>query len=199
MGLERIALRAAEGGDELRHRSLRADHAARSKTVSGHTYGGDMEDDLDTAVRVLCDHARASTFLISDGVIPSNEGRGYVLRRIIRRAIRFGRKLPTPVLLTHLVDSVIEAMGDAYPELRERREAIVKTLESEEERFSRTLTTGMERVGQVLDDVRHRGETTLGGAESVPPLRHLRHPHRPHRRDGGGRGRHARPRRLRGR
>src|SRR5687768_18590744 len=124
-----------------------------------------MERDLDTAVRVLADHARASTFLISDGVIPSNEGRGYVLRRIIRRAIRFGRKLPSPVLLTHLVDSVNEAMGDAYPELRERHQAIAKIITSEEERFSRTLTTGMERVGQVLDDVRQRGETTLGGAE----------------------------------
>jgi alanyl-tRNA synthetase len=135
------------------------------ETISGHAYKGDMEDDLDTAVRVLADHARASSFLISDGVIASNEGRGYVLRRIIRRAIRFGRKLPNAVLLTNLVDSVIEAMGDAYPDLRDRREAIVKTLESEEERFSRTLTTGMERVGQVLDDVRHRGETTLGGAE----------------------------------
>jgi alanyl-tRNA synthetase len=133
--------------------------------ISGYGYKADMDDDLDTAVRVLCDHARASTFLISDGVIASNEGRGYVLRRIIRRAIRFGRKLPTAVVLSQLVDSVIEAMGEAYPELRERREAVMKTLEAEEERFSRTLTTGMERVGQALDDVRHRGETTLGGAE----------------------------------
>src|SRR6185503_10563074 len=82
-----------------------------------------------------------------------------------RRAIRFGRKLPNAVLLTHLVDSVIEAMGDAYPELHSRREAVLKTLAAEEERFSRTLTTGMERVGQILDDVRHRGETTLEGAE----------------------------------
>ncbi|HEX6160785.1 MAG TPA: alanine--tRNA ligase, partial [Thermoanaerobaculia bacterium] len=131
--------------------------------LSGHTYGGKMEDDLDTAVRVLCDHARAATFLISDGVIPSNEGRGYVLRRIIRRAIRFGRKLPKEVFLSHVVDAVLEAMGDAYPELRDRREAILRTLESEEERFSRTLTTGIERVGQLLDDVRGRGERVLGG------------------------------------
>jgi alanyl-tRNA synthetase len=133
--------------------------------LGGHEYTADMENDLDTAVRVLCDHARSASFLISDGVIPSNEGRGYVLRRIIRRAIRFGRKLPNAVLLTHLVDSVVAAMGDAYPDLRDRREAIARTLESEEERFARTLTTGMERVGQVLDDVRQRGETTLGGAE----------------------------------
>ncbi|HJW94890.1 MAG TPA: alanine--tRNA ligase, partial [Thermoanaerobaculia bacterium] len=120
---------------------------------------------LDTAVRVLCDHARAATFLITDGVIPSNEGRGYVLRRIIRRAIRFGRKLPQPVLLTNLVDSVVASMEGAYPELVERREAVILTLSSEEERFSRTLSTGMERVGQVLDDIRARGERTISGEE----------------------------------
>jgi alanyl-tRNA synthetase len=131
----------------------------------GRHYGGDMDDELDTAMRVLCDHARSSTFLIADGVIPSNEGRGYVLRRIIRRGIRFGRKLPTVVVLSSLVDSVIESMGGAYPELNERREAILRTLESEEERFSRTLSSGMERVGAALDDVRARGERTLGGPE----------------------------------
>ena len=164
MGLERLALvlqKANTNYDTDLFQSI----MRRVEEAGGYTYRGDMEDDLDTAVRVLCDHARAATFLISDGVIPSNEGRGYVLRRIIRRAIRFGRKLPNAVLLTHLVDSVIAAMGDAYPELRERREAIVKTLDAEEERFSRTLTVGMERVGQVLDEVRRRGETTLGGAE----------------------------------
>ncbi len=133
--------------------------------ISGYAYRGRMDDELDTAVRVLCDHARASVFLISDGVIPSNEGRGYVLRRIIRRAIRFGRKLPIAVVLSQLVDSVIEAMGGTYPELRERREAILRTLESEEERFSRTLTTGMERVGALLDEVRALGGRTLGGAQ----------------------------------
>ena len=131
----------------------------------GRHYGGDMDDELDTAMRVLCDHARSSTFLIADGVIPSNEGRGYVLRRIIRRGIRFGRKLPKAVVLSSLVDSVIESMGGAYAELNERREAILRTLESEEERFSRTLSSGMERVGAALDEVRARGERTLGGPE----------------------------------
>ncbi|HEV2720920.1 MAG TPA: alanine--tRNA ligase, partial [Thermoanaerobaculia bacterium] len=132
---------------------------------AGRQYGGDMNDELDTAMRVLCDHARSSTFLIADGVIPSNEGRGYVLRRIIRRGIRFGRKLPNAVVLSSLVDSVVESMGGAYSELNDRREAILRTLESEEERFSRTLSSGMERVGAALDDVRARGERTLGGAE----------------------------------
>jgi alanyl-tRNA synthetase len=163
-GLERLAL-VLQGAGTNYDTDVFAPIMKRIEAVSDYAYGGRMEDELDTAVRVLCDHARASSFLISDGVIPSNEGRGYVLRRIIRRAIRFGRKLPKVVLLTQLVDAVIEAMGEAYPELRDRREAVLKTLEAEEERFSKTLTTGMERVGGVLDDVRRRGDTTLGGAE----------------------------------
>jgi len=134
-------------------------------SMSAHEYGGKMDDEYDTAVRVLCDHARSATFLIADGVIPSNEGRGYVLRRIIRRAIRFGRKFAVHVVLSQIVEEVIQTMENAYPELRGRQEAITKTLQAEEERFSRTLSSGMERVGAVLDDVRARGERTLGGAE----------------------------------
>jgi alanyl-tRNA synthetase len=164
MGLERIAsvLQKTNTNYDI---DLFDPIRKRIESASAHPYGGSMDDELDTAVRVLCDHARSVTFLISDGVIPSNEGRGYVLRRIIRRAIRFGRKFTVHVLPSQLVDEVIGAMGEAYPELRERREAVLTTLKSEEERFSRTLTTGMERVGQILDDVRHRGETTLEGAE----------------------------------
>jgi len=134
-------------------------------SMSTHEYGGKMDDEHDTAVRVLCDHARSATFLIADGVIPSNEGRGYVLRRIIRRAIRFGRKFTVHVVLSQIVEEVIQTMENAYPELRGRQEAITKTLQAEEERFSRTLSSGMERVGAVLDDVRARGERILGGAE----------------------------------
>ncbi|HEX7190325.1 MAG TPA: alanine--tRNA ligase, partial [Thermoanaerobaculia bacterium] len=164
MGLERVTsvLQKASTNYDI---DLFKPIIAAIAAIGGYHYQKRMEDELDTAVRVLCDHSRASSFLIADGVIPSNEGRGYVLRRIIRRAIRFGRKLPQPVVLSLLVDSVIDSMGSAYPELHERREAILLTLASEEERFSKTLSVGMERVGSILDDVRARGERTLGGAE----------------------------------
>jgi alanyl-tRNA synthetase len=156
MGLERIAsvLQRVNTNYDI---DLFEPIIRRIQASTAHVYGGKMDDDLD--------HGRAVTFLISDGVVPSNEGRGYVLRRIIRRAIRFGRKFTTPVVPSQMVDEVIEAMGDAYPDLRDRRGAILKTLEAEEERFSRTLTVGIERVGQLLDEVRARGERTLGGAE----------------------------------
>jgi alanyl-tRNA synthetase len=164
MGLERVASVLQETSTNY-DVDLFTPIMAKIAEIGGHPYGKRMDDELDTAIRVLCDHARAASFLIGDGVIPSNEGRGYVLRRIIRRAIRFGRKLSQPVLLSQLVDSVTESMGLAYPELHDRREAILVTLGSEEERFSKTLSVGMERVGQILDDVRARGERTLGGAE----------------------------------
>jgi alanyl-tRNA synthetase len=164
MGLERISSVLQKASTVYDIDSFRTIIDAIAEE-SGRAYGGDMDDELDTAMRVLCDHARSASFLIADGVIPSNEGRGYVLRRIIRRAIRFGRKLPKPVLLTNLVDPVIASMGGAYSELIERREAVLLTLGAEEERFSRTLSSGMERVGAVLDEVRARGERTLGGAE----------------------------------
>ena len=164
MGLERIAsvLQKATTNYDI---DLFKPIMTAIAEVSGYRYRGRMEDDLDTAVRVLCDHARAASFLIADGVIPANEGRGYVLRRIIRRAIRFGRKLPKPVVLSQLVDAVIKSMGSAYPELKTRRQAVMKTLSSEEERFSRTLTVGMERVGQLLDEIRARGDRSISGEE----------------------------------
>src|SRR4051794_38324071 len=164
MGLERIAsvLQKANTNYDI---DAFAPIMHRIESVTAYKYAGSMESELDTAVRVLCDHSRAATFLISDGVIPANEGRGYVLRRIIRRAIRFGRKFDTHVALSQVVDDVIASMGDAYPELRARREAVLQTLRAEEERFSRTLSSGMERVGAALDAIRARGERVLGGEE----------------------------------
>jgi alanyl-tRNA synthetase len=137
----------------------------RIEQLTNYTYGGRMDDERDTAVRVLCDHARAASFLIADGVIPSNEGRGYVLRRIIRRGIRFGRKLSIDPVLSNLVGAVRKAMGGDYPELNERFPAIMSLIASEEARFVKTLQDAVDRLGAVLDDVRARGERTLGGAE----------------------------------
>ena len=110
--------------------------------VTGRTYGSDKE--TDAAMRVLAEHARGTTFLISDGVVPANEGRGYVLRRILRRAVTFARKLGVrePVLVT-IAETVIENMREAYPDLERNREFILKVIEQEEARFHDTLDAGM--------------------------------------------------------
>ncbi|RCL45974.1 MAG: alanine--tRNA ligase, partial [Halieaceae bacterium] len=100
----------------------------------------DVADLSDTSLRVVADHLRSCAFLITDGVLPSNEGRGYVLRRILRRAIRHGNKLgATEPFFADLVPSLAQEMGDAYPELRKQQETIMKALSSEEEQFARTL------------------------------------------------------------
>jgi alanyl-tRNA synthetase len=124
--------------------------------ISGHRYGGDMNDLLDTAARVICDHSRSTTFLIGDGVIPSNEGRGYVLRKIMRRAMRHGRHLGLNEPFLHRLVAVIAAeMGDAYPELRRNRDTIERTILAEERRFEAVLTDGLPRleaeIARVLD------------------------------------------------
>jgi alanyl-tRNA synthetase len=109
-------------------------------------------DQASTSMRVIADHMRASTFLIADGVIPSNEWRGYVLRKIMRRAMRHGKKLGITEPFMHaLADKVVSEMGDAYPELRANRDSVVKVIRSEEERFDAVLTAGLGRLEQVLD------------------------------------------------
>ena len=115
-----------------------------------HFHGGG--DHPDVSMRVVADHLRAMTFLVADGVVPSNEWRGYVLRKIMRRAMRHGKKLgfTQPVLYT-LVDVVVEEMGDAYPELRRNRDSVVQVVRSEEERFDAVLTAGLPRLEEALD------------------------------------------------
>ena len=110
--------------------------------MTGRTYGSDKE--TDAAMRVLAEHARGTTFLISDGVVPGNEGRGYVLRRILRRAVTFARKLGVrgPVLVT-IAETVIANMREAYPDLERNREFILKVIEQEEARFHNTLDAGL--------------------------------------------------------
>jgi len=115
--------------------------------ISGHRYGGDMTDELDTAARVICDHARSTTFLIGDGVIPSNEGRGYVLRKIMRRAMRHGKHLGlNEPFLYRFVSVLAREMGDAYPELRTNGTMIEQTIVAEEKRFDAVLSEGLPRL-----------------------------------------------------
>jgi alanyl-tRNA synthetase len=119
---------------------------------AGQPYRASAADPSDVSMRVIADHLRAMTFLIADGVTPSNEWRGYVLRKIMRRAMRHGKKLGFAEPILHeLVDVVVAEMGDAYPELRRGRDAIVRVVRSEEERFDAVLTAGLPRLEEVLD------------------------------------------------
>ncbi|WP_022847609.1 alanine--tRNA ligase [Desulfurobacterium sp. TC5-1] len=124
------------------------------------------EEKSDISMRVIADHLRAMTFLIADGCLPSNEGRGYVLRRIIRRASRHGRLLGInrPFLFKG-VNAVIEIMGDVYPEIVENENLIKQIIEKEEERFSRTLEKGLELLQEVVDKIKEKGAGTIPGEE----------------------------------
>ena len=114
--------------------------------------------------RVISDHARAATFLISDGVLPSNEGRGYVLRRIMRRALRHGKKLGIhETFLFRLTDEVIALMKDAYPELESHREMVKNMISNEEERFSETLNTGLRLWGEEIRKLKEEGQKLIPG------------------------------------
>jgi len=134
--------------------------------ISGHRYGGDMKDDRDTAARVICDHSRSTTFLIGDGVIPSNEGRGYVLRKIMRRAMLHGHHLGlNEPFLYKLVAVLAREMGDAYPELRANRERIEKEVFAEEKRFDAVLTEGLPRLeAEIAKAIKSSGHVMSGQA-----------------------------------
>jgi alanyl-tRNA synthetase len=106
--------------------------------------------------QVIADHSRAATFLIADGVVPSNEGRGYVLRKIIRRAIQHGRLLgQDAAFLFSMVEPVCEIMGDAYPEIVEQRVRIIEVIRTEETRFARTLAQGLKKLDEDLLETAH--------------------------------------------
>lgn len=144
MGLERIAavLQGVHNNYDIDLFKALVAAAAQELGVEDHSH---------TSLRVVADHLRSCAFLITDGVLPSNEGRGYVLRRILRRAIRHGNKLgATEPFFAKLVPSLVKEMGDAYPELVKQQDAIIKALASEEEQFARTLDKGMDILEQAL-------------------------------------------------
>jgi len=136
---------------------------ARLQEITNQPYV--PSNDLGPAFRVIADHARSAAFLMSDGVVPSNDGRGYVLRRIIRRALRYGRQLGLDgVFLVDVVPAVLAAMGEAYPELGERWPLVEPALRAEEERFARTLNLGTDVVGRELQRLKRSGEPVVPGA-----------------------------------
>jgi alanyl-tRNA synthetase len=164
MGLERVATILQGVRSNFETDILRAIMAV-AEDVSGRAYGA--AEKTDVSLRILTDHARAVTFLIADGVLPSNEGRGYVLRRLLRRAVRHGRLLgiERPFMVA-LVDAVIETMGDVYPEIVEHADLIRRIVTAEEERFSATLRQGLAFLAEAIERTKAAGGLVLDGTEA---------------------------------
>ena len=147
MGLERIAA-------VLQHVHSNYEIDLFTKLIEAVAVQLGLEQNDDKSLRVIADHLRSGAFLIADGVLPSNEGRGYVLRRIIRRAIRHGNKLgANPSFFSALLPALLAQMGEAYPQLTERQTVITDALRSEEEQFARTLDNGMAILEEALADI----------------------------------------------
>ena len=164
MGLERLAM-VMQGARSIYDTDLYQPIIQRAASLSGREYG--LDADTDSALRIIADHARGGTFLIGDGVLPGNEGRSYVLRRILRRAIRSGRKIGLgQPFLAEMAGMVIDQFGEDFPALRERRSQIERVLTHEEESFGRTLSAGENRFQALTDDLAGRNESVLPGEEA---------------------------------
>ena len=162
MGLERLACVMQNVGNLFEVDTVRAilNHVER---ISGHIYGQDEKTDI--SIRVITDHIRSCTFMVSDGILPSNEGRGYVLRRLLRRAARHGRMLGIQrPFLVDLVETVIQSSESAYPELREHEEYIKKVIGTEEERFYKTIDQGLNILNGLIDNIT---KAALSGKEKI--------------------------------
>ena len=161
MGLERVAS-LLQGVPTNYDCDLLRGIISRMEKLSGRRYGRSAADDV--SLRVIADHGRAVTFLITDGVLPSNEGRGYVLRRLLRRAARHGKLLALDRPFLHeVVAAVVHTMGRAYPEVVERQGRIVEVVRDEEERFAATLDRGLALLESEVERARRAGDRTLSG------------------------------------
>ena len=164
MGLERLACVMQGVGNLFEVDTVRAllDTVC---SIAGKTYGEDLKTDI--SIRVVTDHVRSATFMISDGVIPSNEGRGYVLRRILRRASRHGKLLGIDrMFLKELCQIVIAQNEGAYPELRQKADYVLKVVVLEEERFNATIDSGLGILAGLIESAQSKGETTLSGKDA---------------------------------
>ena len=164
MGLERIATVLQETDNIFEIDAIK-DIIQEIAKVSGEEYGKDKN--LDISFRVITDHIRAMTFMISDTIVPSNEGRGYVLRRLIRRAARHGRKLGIKrAFLYEIADMVIDSWGEQYEELKENRESIKEIIRREEEKFLETIDGGLVRLRSHMDEMKGNKERLLDGEKA---------------------------------
>ncbi|MCI6879452.1 MAG: alanine--tRNA ligase [Lachnospiraceae bacterium] len=161
MGLERLASVVQDVDSIFDVDTVRAlrDKVCEFAHCEYHT-----DDAKDVSIRLITDHIRSATFMISDGIMPSNEGRGYVLRRLIRRAARHGRLLGIEgKFLAKLSETVIEGSKDGYPELEEKKEFIFKVLTQEEDKFNKTIDQGLSILTQMEEEMNAAGEKTLSG------------------------------------
>ncbi|MDD6307596.1 MAG: alanine--tRNA ligase [Clostridiales bacterium] len=164
MGLERLAVVMQDVDSVFDIDTMKA---IRDKVceLSGKTYQKDALDDV--SIRLITDHIRSATFMVSDGIMPSNEGRGYVLRRIIRRAARHGRMLGIEgTFMAALSATVINESKDGYPELEEKKDFIFKVLTQEEEKFSKTIDQGLAILSDMEKEMESKGEKVLSGEEA---------------------------------
>ncbi len=162
MGLERISA-IMQGANSIFEVDAIMNILNKVSCETGVKYG--VSPDNDISIRIITDHLRSMTFLISDDVIPSNEGRGYVLRRLIRRASRHGRKLGANKLFLHRIFKVVvDNFKEAYPELKEKEAYIEKVIKIEEEKFNETIDTGLNLLNNYLGDIRNSDKKVLMGA-----------------------------------
>ena len=163
MGLERLAC-VMQGVGNLFEVDTVQSVLHHVEHIAGKTYGENAKDDI--SIRVITDHIRSCTFMVSDGILPSNEGRGYVLRRLLRRAARHGRMLGiTRPFLVELVETVIQSSESAYPELREHDAYIKKVIGTEEANFARTIDAGMNILNNMIDGLEKAHEHLLKGLD----------------------------------
>lgn len=164
MGLERIAM-ILQGKDNIFEIDVMKEIISEIEKLSGKTYKTNKADDV--SIRVIADHAKAMTFLVSDGVIPSNEKRGYVLRRLIRRAYRHGKLLGIEgPFLNKIVDKVIETYKVEYDELITNMDNIHQVISDEEDRFQKTINQGLEKLDDLISDMEKNNQKVLDGSEA---------------------------------
>ncbi|MDH5763310.1 MAG: alanine--tRNA ligase [Nitrospinota bacterium] len=163
MGLERLAA-VVQGQPSNYDSDILMGIIQHVSAITGRKHNENQESDV--SLRVIADHARATTFLINDGVLPSNEGRGYVLRRIMRRALRHGKLLEQKdPFFHHITEDVIAKFQDVYPDLAVNHDFIQKVVTNEEDNFNTTLTVGTQRLDEILDRMKQANSTTIPGEE----------------------------------